>query len=131
MNAQQLFDMMRKVQEPKGYYFNNDRDRVFELLEALIANKQRYGYMGCPCRLLATIGRTVTSSAPVYTVRYRRVRSRYCNLYVSRSGTRANPPQYAPEKRPPEGHADRGQEVFANKEFRKQCQNENGLRLQL
>ncbi|RPH78862.1 MAG: ferredoxin:thioredoxin reductase, partial [Planctomycetaceae bacterium] len=53
MNAQQLYDMMKKVQEPKGYCFNTDTGRVFELLDALILNKQRYGYMGCPCRLLA------------------------------------------------------------------------------
>ena len=53
MNAQQLYDMMKKVQEPKGYCFNTDSGRVFELLDALILNKQRYGYMGCPCRLLA------------------------------------------------------------------------------
>ncbi|MGD1972897.1 MAG: ferredoxin-thioredoxin reductase catalytic domain-containing protein, partial [Desulfobacterales bacterium] len=39
---------MKKVQEAKGYYFNRDRERTFELLEALLVNKERYGYMGCP-----------------------------------------------------------------------------------
>ena len=38
MNAQDLFEMLRKVQEPKGFFFNKDRDRVFDLLEALLAN---------------------------------------------------------------------------------------------
>jgi ferredoxin-thioredoxin reductase catalytic subunit len=44
MDAQKLFEMMKKVQEPKGYFFNKDRERTFELLEALIKNKERYGY---------------------------------------------------------------------------------------
>ena len=52
MTPQELYDRMKKVQEPKGYYFNKDKERTFELLEALIANKENYGYMGCPCRLL-------------------------------------------------------------------------------
>ena len=46
-----LYGMLKKSQEPKGYYFNRDKERVFELLEALLANKKRYGYMNCPCRL--------------------------------------------------------------------------------
>ena len=52
MDAAKLYEMMKKVQEPKGYYFNTDKERTFELLEALLINKERYGYMGCPCRLL-------------------------------------------------------------------------------
>ena len=53
MDVDKLYDMLRKVQEPKGYYFNKDKERTFELLEALLANKERYGYMACPCRLAA------------------------------------------------------------------------------
>lgn len=53
MDAQQLFDTMKKIQEPKGYYFNKNMERTLELLEALLVNKERYGYMGCPCRLLS------------------------------------------------------------------------------
>ena len=50
-DAEKLYEMLRKVQEPKGYYFNKNREKVFELLEALLVNKDRYGYMSCPCRL--------------------------------------------------------------------------------
>jgi ferredoxin-thioredoxin reductase catalytic chain len=53
MDAQKLYEMMKKVQEPKGYFFNKDKERTVELLDGLIANKERYGYMGCPCRLLS------------------------------------------------------------------------------
>ena len=51
--AEALYDMLKKVQEPKGYFFNKDKERVFELLDALIVNKKRYGYISCPCRLAA------------------------------------------------------------------------------
>ena len=51
MTADQLYETLRKLQEPKGYFFNRDRQKVNELLEALLFNKERYGYMCCPCRL--------------------------------------------------------------------------------
>ena len=63
MDAQQLSEMMKKVQEPKGYYFNKDNERTTELLEALITNKERYGYMGCHCRLLSGISPLPFSSS--------------------------------------------------------------------
>jgi len=53
MNVEQLYDSLRKIQEGKGYYFNKDRKRVFDLLHGLLINKGRYGYMCCPCRLSA------------------------------------------------------------------------------
>ena len=51
MNAEQLYEMLRKVQEPKGYFFNRERDKVFDLLDGLLVNRERYGYISCPCRL--------------------------------------------------------------------------------
>ena len=39
------------MQEKKGYFFNRDKDKVFDILESLQVNKERYGYMACPCRL--------------------------------------------------------------------------------
>lgn len=69
MNAEQLYEQLRKVQEPKGYYFNKDTDLVMDLLNSLLVNKERYGYMVCPCRLAAGIRkRTRTSCAPASTV---------------------------------------------------------------
>ena len=53
MDAEELYQMLKKSQEPKGYYFNKDRERVFDLMAALLFNKERYGYMGCPCRLVS------------------------------------------------------------------------------
>ena len=51
MTAKQLYEMLRKVQEPKGYFFNREREKVFDLLDGLLINRKRYGYMSCPCRL--------------------------------------------------------------------------------
>ena len=51
MDAGQLYNALRKYQEPLGYFFNQDRETVFELLDGLIRNRERYGYMSCPCRL--------------------------------------------------------------------------------
>ncbi|MCG8531120.1 MAG: ferredoxin:thioredoxin reductase, partial [Desulfovibrionales bacterium] len=51
MKIEQLYEQLKSVNEPKAIYFNKDRDLVDELLEALILNKVRYGYMACPCRL--------------------------------------------------------------------------------
>jgi ferredoxin-thioredoxin reductase catalytic subunit len=106
MNAQQLYDMMRKVQEPKGYFFNNDRARVFELLEALILNKQRYGYMGCPCRLLSgdrEKDRDIICPCVYSVPDIAEFGSCYCNLYVSPEWNAGTIPRdYVPERRPPE-----------------------------
>ena len=51
MTAVQLYEMLRRIQEPMGYFFNREREKVFDLLNALLLNRERYGYMSCPCRL--------------------------------------------------------------------------------
>jgi ferredoxin-thioredoxin reductase catalytic chain len=51
MTAEQLCETLQKIQEPKGYFFNREREKVFDLLDGLIINRERYGYMSCPCRL--------------------------------------------------------------------------------
>jgi len=106
MNAQQLYDMMKKVQEPKGYYFNTDTGRVFELLDALILNKQRYEYMGCPCPLLAgdrDKDRDIICPCVYSVPDIAEYGSCYCNLYVSKAWNEGNLPRdYVPERRPPE-----------------------------
>ena len=51
MTALQLYETLRKIQEPKGYFFNREREKVLDLLNGLLINRDRYGYMCCPCRL--------------------------------------------------------------------------------
>jgi ferredoxin-thioredoxin reductase catalytic subunit len=106
MNVEQLYAQLKKIQEAKGYFFSNDKDRVTELLEALLTNKDRYGYMVCPCRLAS--GDRDADKDIICPCVYREpdvaeFGSCYCNLYVSKEwndGTMEH--EYVPERRPPE-----------------------------
>ncbi len=104
--VQQLYDMLRKVQEPKGYYFSKDRERVFDLLEALLVNKKRYGYMCCPCRLSSEDRKRDQDIICPCIYREPDVEefgSCYCNLYVSEAWNKdVIPHVYVPERRPVE-----------------------------
>ena len=106
MEIEKLYKMLKKAQEPKGYYFNKDRERVFELLEALITNKKRYGYMACPCRLAS--GNKENDKDIICPCVYRvpdveEYGSCYCNLYVSKEWNEGGiPHDYVPERRSPE-----------------------------
>ena len=106
MDTGQLYETLRKIQEKKGYYFSKDMTRVMELLEGLIKNKERYGYMVCPCRLAA--GDREADKDIICPCIYREpdvkaFGSCYCNLYVSKAwNDETIPHAYVPERRPPE-----------------------------
>lgn len=106
MDAETLYDMLKKSQEPKGYFFNDDKDRVLELLEALLTNKERYGYMGCPCRLLSgdkANDKDIICPCVYRTPDVEEFGSCYCNLYVSNAWNQGEiAHDYVPERRPPE-----------------------------
>jgi ferredoxin-thioredoxin reductase catalytic chain len=106
MNAEQLYEMLKKVQEPKGYYFSDDTERVAELMQALLANKERYGYMVCPCRLSSgekEKDRDIICPCVYRTEDVAEFGSCYCNLYVSREWLEGKiPREYVPERRPVE-----------------------------
>ena len=106
MEPSKLFEMLKKAQEPKGYFFNRDRERVFELLEALLVNKDRYGYMACPCRLASgdrEQDRDILCPCVYREPDVAEYGSCYCNLYVSRAWNEKEiPHEYVPERRPPE-----------------------------
>ncbi len=106
MDVAQLYDTLKKIQEAKGYYFSADQQHVYGLLESLLLNKDRYGYMVCPCRLAS--GDREADKDIICPCVYREpdvkeFGSCYCNLYVSKAwndGTIAH--EYVPERRPPE-----------------------------
>ncbi|RPI77078.1 MAG: ferredoxin:thioredoxin reductase [Desulfobacteraceae bacterium] len=104
--AEKLYEMLKKVQESRGYFFNKDRERVFELMEALLKNKARYGYMCCPCRLSAhdrEKDKDIVCPCSYRADDVKEYGSCYCNLYVTREWNEAKPPHpYVPERRPPE-----------------------------
>ncbi len=106
MDAAQLYEMLCKVQEPQGYYFNNDRERTLELLAALIQNKERYGYMACPCRLASgdrDNDKDIICPCVYRTPDVTEYGACYCSLYVSEDWNAGKiPHEFVPERRPPE-----------------------------
>jgi ferredoxin-thioredoxin reductase catalytic subunit len=104
MNVEQLYEIMKKVQEPQGFFFNKNKQRVFELLQGLLTNKERYGYMCCPCRLAAEDREKDQDIICPCVYRGPDVAeygSCYCNLYVSRAwNDEAMPHVDVPERRP-------------------------------
>ena len=49
--AKKLHAKLEKEAETGGYLLNPDTEFVLDLMEGLITNAGRYGYMACPCRL--------------------------------------------------------------------------------
>jgi ferredoxin-thioredoxin reductase catalytic chain len=102
---EELYEMLKSVQEPKGFFFNNDKERVYELLEALMVNKGRYGYMSCPCRLSSgdrEKDKDIICPCVYREPDIREYGSCYCNLYVSKEWNEGKIPHvYVPERRPP------------------------------
>jgi ferredoxin-thioredoxin reductase catalytic chain len=105
-DAEKLYETLKKVQEPKGYYFNKDKKRVLELIDALLVNKKRYGYMSCPCRLAAGVrelDKDISCPCEYRTPDVEDYGSCYCNLYVSKAWNEEKISHaYVPERRPPE-----------------------------
>ena len=106
MDAEKLFESLRKVQEPKGYYFNKDKAYVLELLSALILNKDRYGYMACPCRLASgdrEADKDILCPCVYREPDVKEFGSCYCGLYVTKEWNEGKVrTDYIPERRPPE-----------------------------
>jgi ferredoxin-thioredoxin reductase catalytic chain len=106
MDAEELYDKLRGYQEPLGYFFNRDRNSVFELLDGLIRNKERYGYMACPCRLASGLyekDKDIICPCVYRIPDVKEFGSCYCGLYVSREWNEDKIPHaHVPERRPAE-----------------------------
>ncbi|MBC7293949.1 MAG: ferredoxin:thioredoxin reductase [Thermoleophilia bacterium] len=104
--AEELYERLKRVNEPKGYYFNRDHELVMQLLKGLLLNKERYGYMCCPCRLAS--GNREADKDIICPCDYREADvkeygSCYCALYVSKEWNEDKIPHVpVPERRPPE-----------------------------
>jgi ferredoxin-thioredoxin reductase catalytic subunit len=104
--VERLYQMLKRVQEGKGYYFNKDLGVTFDLLEGLLVNKERYGYMCCPCRIAADDrekDKDIICPCVYRVPDVEEYGSCYCNLYVSKEWNEDKIPHpYVPERRPPE-----------------------------
>lgn len=106
MDANQLYQQLKKFQESKGYYFNDDMEMTMALMESLLENKERYGYMACPCRLAN--GDYENDKDILCPCVYREEDIKefgacFCGLYVSKEWNEGKiERQVVPERRPPE-----------------------------
>ncbi len=106
MKTEELYKALKKSQEAKNIYFNKDKDLVFELLESLLLNKERYGYMACPCRLAC--GDREKDKDIICPCEYRQpdleeFGACFCGLYISLAlHNNEIESEYIPERRPPE-----------------------------
>jgi len=105
MDVKLLQEMLRQSQEQQGYFFNRDQEQVSALLQGLLTNKERYGYMSCPCRL--AVGERRHDRDIICPCVYRQADvaeygSCYCGLYVSAPWNDVLIPHlHVPERRPP------------------------------
>jgi len=106
MDLARFREMVRQAQEPQGYFFNADEALVTELLEALVVNKDRYGYMACPCRLASGVrekDRDIMCPCVYRVPDVQEYGSCYCGLYVSAAFNAGEiPKRRVPERRPPD-----------------------------
>lgn len=104
MEPEILYEMLKKTQEPKGYYFDNDKEVVLDLLQSLSFNKERYGYMSCPCRLASGNRKNDEDILCPCVYRVKDVKqygSCYCGLYVSKEWNDGSiEHEHVPERRP-------------------------------
>ncbi|HMB31899.1 MAG TPA: ferredoxin-thioredoxin reductase catalytic domain-containing protein [Desulfohalobiaceae bacterium] len=106
MQVNEFYEKLKKIQEPKGYFFNKDQDMVMDLLESLLINKERYGYTSCPCRLSAgqyELDKDIICPCVYSGPDIKEYGSCYCGLYVSREWNEGKIPHvFVPERRPEE-----------------------------
>ena len=105
MDLARFREMVRQAQEPQGYFFNADEALVTELLQGLVANRERYGYMSCPCRLASGVrekDRDIMCPCVYRAADVMEYGSCYCGLYVSAAFNAGEiPKRRVPERRPP------------------------------
>lgn len=86
MNRDTLYEALKKFNEPKGYLFNRDMETTLFLLDGLLTNKERYGYMACPCRLAhqdRQKDRDIVCPCEYREQDIQEFGSCYCGLYVN------------------------------------------------
>jgi len=105
-DLEELYRRLKQEANKAGYNLSPDVEFVKMLLEGLLTNEDRYGYMCCPCRLSS--GNKNEDLDIICPCDYRdpdlaEFGACYCTLYVSEAiakGEQSAEP--IPERRPPE-----------------------------
>jgi ferredoxin-thioredoxin reductase catalytic subunit len=103
MDGRQLYQQLKAVQESKGYFFNRDMEKTMFLIEGLLTNRERYGYMCCPCRLAKEdrqADQDIICPCDYRETDVAEYGSCYCGLYVSKQWNEEDREHvYVPERR--------------------------------
>ncbi|MDO9584305.1 MAG: ferredoxin-thioredoxin reductase catalytic domain-containing protein [Desulfomicrobium sp.] len=106
MTPEELYEKLRPLQEEKGYFFNKDKEFVLELMESLLINRDRYGYMVCPCRLGSgnrELDKDIFCPCVYREPDVAEFGRCYCGLYASKEFNEGSiTEQNVPERRDPE-----------------------------
>ena len=104
--VEKFYGLLKKAQEPKGFYFSNDKEMVSSLIQGLLDNKNRYGYMCCPCRLASgdrEKDKDITCPCEYRAPDLEEFGACFCGLYISKAlHNNEIESEYIPERRPPE-----------------------------
>lgn len=101
--VEELYEKLKLDAETGGYHLNPDKDFTLALVEGLLANAERYGYMSCPCRLAD--GKRFEDLDIICPCDYRDADlaehgACYCGLYVNPAKLGTGPAVSIPERRP-------------------------------
>lgn len=105
MTPQSLLKVLKATAEQKGYFLHADEEHCLATAESLLENKQRYGYLCCPCRLATSLDKDKDIVCPcVYRDDdIREYGACFCTLFVD--ADHRDDPEFFPdieERRPPE-----------------------------
>jgi ferredoxin-thioredoxin reductase catalytic chain len=104
--SERLYQVLKSIQEPQGFFFNYDLALTLSIIDMLLANRSRYGYMACPCRLASGVreqDRDIICPCAYRADDVVEYGCCYCNLYVSAAWNEGKISHvFVPERRPVE-----------------------------
>ena len=105
-DIEKLYQRLDRDAESAGYHLNPDKKFTKALVESLLINEKRYGYLACPCRLAS--GKKEEDLDIICPCDYRdpdlnEYGTCYCALYVSKEiKDGKKQPEPIPDRRPNE-----------------------------
>lgn len=89
--VRELTSRLKRWAESEGFFLNPDAEMVRSLVEGLLINRERYGYMSCPCieaEGLREKDRDIICPCYYREADIEEFGTCYCSLYVSAAAAR-------------------------------------------
>ena len=106
LTVDELYNILKSGTENIGQHLNPDENFTKELVAGLIANRKRYGYQSCPCRLASGIyekDQDIICPCAYRDADVAEFGNCYCSLYVDADiASGAKKTHSIPERRPRE-----------------------------